>query len=76
MPYLTVNQLIFCHSALITYRIRETRDGRSGRIIVTNTRLTLAKNSYCYRGAAQWNSMPEYIRNLKKIDQFKFQLRK
>ena len=87
LGWMTVNQLIFYHSALSTYRIRETRepeylssllsrDGRSGRIIVSNTRLTLAKNSYCYRGAAQWNSMPENIRSLKKICQFKVQLRK
>ena len=87
LGWMTVNQLIFYHSALSTYRIRETRepeylssllsrDSRSGRIIVSNTRLTLAKNSYCYRGAAQWNSMPENIRSIKKLDQFKVQLRK
>ena len=46
------------------------------RIIVTNTKSTLAKNSYCYCGAAQWNSMPQYIRNRKTLDQFKVQLKK
>ena len=87
LGWMTVNQLIFYHSALSTYRIRETRepeylssllsrDGRSGRIIVSNTRLTLAKKSYCYRGAAQWNSIPEHIRSMKKLTMFKGQLRK
>ena len=87
LGWLTVNQLVFYHSALSTYRIRESqepeylgqimmRDNRAERIIVPNTNLTLAKNSYCYRGAAQWNSLPEIIRKCKKIGHFKSQLKK
>ena len=68
--WLTVNQLTFYHSALSTNRIRKSkepeylsnimsRDNRAQRIIIPNTDLTLAMNSYCYRGAAQWNSLPE-----------------
>ena len=52
------------------------RDGRTGKIIVSNTNLTLAKKSYSYRGAAQWNTIPENIRVVRKISQFKVQLRK
>ena len=87
LNWLTVHQLVFYHSALSTFRIRGnkepeylstilTRDNRAERIIIPNTNLTLAKNSYCYRGAAQWNSLPEYIRKTKKIGQFKGSLKK
>ena len=87
LGWLSVNQLIFYHSALSTYRIRQSRepeyltsllgrDGRTGKIVVSNTNLTLVKKSYCYRGAAQWNTIPENIRSVRKISQFKLQLRK
>ena len=79
LNWLTVNQLVFYHSALSTFRIRgsnepETTDSRAQRI--PNTNLTLAKNSYCYRGASQWNSLPDNIRKTKKIGLFKSQLKK
>ena len=87
LGWMTVHQLVFYHSALSTYRIRGcsepeylsnimSRDNRAERIIVPNTNLTLAKNSYCYRGAAQWNSLPVQIRKCWKIGQFKSQLKK
>ena len=85
--WMTVNQLVFYHSALSTFRIREAhepeylssimcRDNRADNIIIPNTTLTLAKNSYCYRSSTQWNSLPDNIRNMKKIGQFKSQLKK
>ena len=85
--WMTVNQLVFYHSALSTLRIRQSgepkylseimsRDNRAGRIIVPNTSLTLAKKSFCFRAAEQWNSIPEGIRKMKKIGQFKSQLKK
>ena len=85
--WMTVNQQVFYFSALSTFRIRQSkepeylssimnRDNRAGRIIVPNTDLTLAKNSYCFRASSQWNSLPEHIRNCKKISLFKSQLRK
>ena len=87
LGWMTVTQLVFYHTALTTFRIRESRepeylskimcsDNRAKRIIIPNTSLTLAKSSYCYRGAAQWNSLPDHIRNMKKIGQFKSSLKK
>ena len=84
--WLTVNQLTFYHSALSTNRIRNSkepeylsnimsRDNRAQRIIIPNTDLTLAMNSYCYSGAAQWNRLPQHIRNTRKIGQFKSKLK-
>ena len=84
LGWLTVNQLTFYHTALCTWRTRQSRepeyladllarDGMTGKIQVSNTRLTLAKRSYCYRGSAEWNSLPE---NIRKISQFKILLRK
>ena len=85
--WLTVNQLVFYHSALSTFRIRQSgeprylnnimsRDNRASNIIVPNTTLTLAKKSYSYRAAEQWNSIPFNIRNIQKIGQFKSHLKK
>ena len=85
--WMTVNQLICYHSALSTYRIRQSqepkylsnimsRDNRADRIIVPFTDLTLAKKSYCFRAAEKWNSIPESIRKMPKIGQFKFHLKK
>ena len=87
VEWLTVNQLSFYHSALCTYRIRQSkepeylcsimnRNNRANRIIIPNTDLTLAKQSYCFRGSAQWNSLPENIRNNCKISNFKSLLKK
>ena len=84
---MTVNQLVFYFSALSTFRIRQckepeylsnimTSDNRAGRIIIPNTTLTLAKNSYCFRASSQWNSLPEHIRKNPRISQFKSQLKK
>ena len=87
LDWLTVNQLVFYHSLLAIFRIRESkhheylhtimsRDNRAERIIIPNTTLSLAKRSFCYRGAAQWNSLPSGIRNVKKIGLFKAQVKK
>ena len=54
----------------------QSRDGRTGRIIISNTTLTLAKKSYTYRPSAQWNSIPDNIRNIRKVSQFKVQIKK
>ena len=53
-----------------------SRDNRADRIIVPHTNLTLAKKSYCFRAAEQWNSVPDNIRKMKKIGQFKSHLKK
>ena len=82
-----VNQLVFYHSALCTFRIRQSREpeyltsimcrnNRAERIILPNTSLTLAKKSYCFRGANQWNNLPDDIRKINRIGVFKSQLRK
>ena len=87
LGWLSVNQLVFYHSMLSTFRIRQSgepeylsnlqaRDGRTGRIIISNTTLTLAKRSYSYRASAQWNGIPDNIRNIRRVSQFQVQLRK
>ena len=84
--WMTVNPLVFSFSALSTFRIRQnkepqylsnimSRDNRAGRIIVPNTDLTLAKNSFCFRASTQWNSLPEHIRTCQIISKFKSQLK-
>ena len=86
LRWLTVNQLIFYHSVLTTFRIREckepeylnqwlSRDNDRGNIVVENTRLSLAKTSFCFRSSAQWNKIPTSIRNSAKIGIFKQKLK-
>ena len=80
--WLTVRQLVFYHTALCTFRIRlnkepeylsqlMNRNNRYDKIIVPNTRLSLALNSYCFRGASQWNRLPENIRLCTEARRFK-----
>ena len=84
---MTVRQLSFYYTALSTYRIRKhqepeylyrimSRDNRSAKIIIPNTRLSLAKHSYCFRGSVQWNLLPETVRNCQTVTCFKKLLKK
>ena len=45
-------------------------------IIIPNTGLSLAKQSFTYRAAQQWNLLPKGTRNILKIGKFKKELRK
>ena len=85
--WMTVNQLVYYHSALSTYRIRQSHEpeylasimnekNRANRMIIPNSKLTLGKNSYCLPGSTQWNKLPESFRNIPKISQFKSKLKK
>ena len=82
LGWMTVNQLVVYHTALTVYRVRQSHepeflaqqlefDNRNGRV-----RLSLAQNSFCFRGADTWNSLPGYVRQSKKIGQFKNGLKK
>ena len=84
--WMTVRQLIYYHNALTTFRIRMwkepeylndimNRNNRSNKIVVPNSTLSLAMKSYCFRGANDWNKLPEDIRNYTKIGDFKRQLK-
>ena len=87
LNWLTVKQMIFYHSALSTWRIRESgqpeylanilsKHNLRGNIVASNTRLTLAKNSYGFRCAVEWNSLPFCLRRSSTLIVFKRELRK
>ena len=82
LQWLTVNQLIMYHTLLTVFKIRQTGepeylasflqcDSRTGRIIITNTTLTLARKSFVWRGSLNWNLLPLDLRNSTKIGHFK-----
>ena len=48
---------------------------RTKKIIVPNTKLTLAMNSYCFRGSLQWNQLPEDLRSTVSLGYFKKQVK-
>ena len=85
--WMTVQQLIYYHTALSTYRIRNSkepeyldailnRNNRSGKIIVPHTNLSLAIGSFCFRASNEWNRLPEELRKCENISSFKNLLRK
>ena len=86
LGWLTVNQLVTYHSLVVLQKIRLsrepeyltgllTRESRNGRIMVTNTHLGLALNSFCYRGPNEWNNLPSFLRSETNIRTFKRELK-
>ena len=66
---MVVYQLLFYHFVLSTFMIIQSgeseylssfqdRDGKTERIIILNTTLTLAKRRYSYHESTLWNSFP------------------
>ena len=54
---------------------RLQHDNFRGNLIVPPTSLTLAKNSFCFRGGDSWISIPGEIRSIQKVGIFKTALR-
>ena len=86
LGWLTVNQLVFYHTVLSIFRIRQAgepeylarqlqNDNRNGRLIIPRCKLSLAQKSFCIRGAESWNSLPEHIRLSRKLREFKAKTR-
>ena len=82
LDWMAVNQLIRYFSLLAVFRIRSTgepeylattltNDNIYGKLIVQNTRLTLAQKSFKIRGACNWNALPLRIKSLQNIGVFK-----
>ena len=57
-------------SQIHDYNTRNNND-----INLVKCRTTLAQNSFYYRGAVVWNSLPPEIRNLSNLNTFKRNLR-
>ena len=87
LDWLSVKQLAFYHTVIAVYKIRETgepeylaekllNDNFRGSLIVPPTDLTLAKNSFCFRGGDSWIAIPQAIRNIQKVGPFKTALRR
>ena len=86
LGWMTVCQLVFYHTMLLVYRIRKSgepeylaekfkNENFRGNIITPKTRLTIVKNSFTFRGAYGWCSLPHSLRSLENSDAFKKQLR-
>jgi hypothetical protein len=87
LAWLTVNQSVVFHSVLAVFQIRNSgepeylanflkNDNYRSNIIVPNTSLSLAKKSFCFRGAEMWNLVPAQIRSIEKVTSFKKELKK
>ena len=87
LSWMTVNQLVSYHSLLTVFKIRTSgepeylakklkHENRLEKIIIPNTSLSLAKQSFIFRASQQWNALPTSIRKTCKIGPFKTELRK
>ena len=50
-------------------------NNRNGRIPIPRMNLTLSKESFLYRGASLWNTLPVSLREIEKNGPFKKALR-
>ena len=86
LQWMTVSQLVFYHTILSVYRIRKSgeperlaakfnNENFRGNLIVPNTRLSIVKNSFAFRGAYGWSSLPVSLRTVDKTEEFKKELR-
>ena len=77
-----IQQLVYYHTIMAVYKIRQTgepeylagkmlNDNFRGGLIVPTTSLSLAKNSFCFRGGDSWLSLPDALRNIRKVGSFK-----
>ena len=86
LGWMTVNQLVFYHTVLMVYKIKKTGEPEylaaklkcenyRGNIITPHTKLTLAKNSFIFRGINGWRSLPASLRTMESVKAFKNGLR-
>ena len=86
LGWLTVRQLILYHTVLTVHRIRHSqeveylasilsRDNPYGKIIITQSNLSLHRISSEYRGVSNWNTLPHQIRQIAAIGAFKKELK-
>ena len=86
LGWMTVDQLIFYHTVLMVYKIKKTGEPEylaaklkcenyRGNIITPHTKLTLAKNSFIFRGINGWRSLPASLRTMESVKAFKNGLR-
>ena len=87
LDWLTVTQMIRYFTLIAVYRIQKTKEpeyfsgtfsnlNHRGKIIIQNTRLSLAKNSFRIRGGVDWNLLPSSVKNEANVSSFKKSLRK
>ena len=53
-----------------------TRASSNGNILVPVPHVEQFRNSFKYRGAVVWNTLPRDIRGAQNIDEFKYRYRK
>lgn len=86
LKWLTVNQLIMYHTLLSVFKIKLSREpeylakhfsleNRNQRIIIPNPNLSLAYDSFCFRGSKDWNKLPGDLRSITSPDLFRKKLK-
>ena len=87
LGWLSVKQLIWYYTLILVFKIRANKtpeylakflsqESRNGRIRLEKQTLTLSLNSFCHRGATQWNQLPGDMRSQQKIGIFKKSLKR
>ena len=86
LGWMSVKQLIMYHTLLSVYRIRTSqepeylasllrRENHYSKIIIPKTNLSLYRRSFVYRGACDWNTLPQGLRQMEQISTFKKELK-
>ena len=88
--WLSVKQLIFFHTALLVWRVKNTenpvyinskfqpsrtRTSDQGNLRLPVVEYSLSRKSFMVRSASVWNSIPPEIRNINTIGTFKKKLK-
>ena len=84
LKWLTIQQLVVYHTLLCLYRIRWEREPQylatilcndgvrgNGRILMDKVRIELQRDSFTYRGARDWNRLPQDLKLEPKLSKFK-----
>ena len=84
--WLSIRQLVVYYTLLTVFKIRVSNEpeylasklnnvSRSGRIISPKFDLVLCQSSFTYRGAVEWNKVPEATRQCVKLSTFKIDIK-
>ena len=82
VEWLSIRQLIVYYTLITVFKIRISNEpeylasklnnvSRSGRIFLPKFDLVLCQNSFTYRGAVEWNKLPEVTRRCVKLSTLK-----
>ena len=86
LEWMTLRQLIVYHTLIAVFKIRQAKEpeylesflnneSRNKRIFIPTQSLSLAYESFCFRGSRHWNLLPSNLRTETEFCRFKNNLK-